>query len=91
MSRLIRYQGAIVHDHHILLIKHREHNTGRSYWLFPGGGIEPGETEEDCVQREMKEETNLDVKVKGILLDKPELDEGSPYQRLQTYLCKPVS
>jgi hypothetical protein len=39
----------------------------------------------------MKEETNLDVKVKSILLDEPEPDEGSPYQRLQTYLCELVS
>jgi 8-oxo-dGTP pyrophosphatase MutT (NUDIX family) len=46
MSRIIRYQGAIIKDHLVLLLRHREHKTGRSYWLFPGGGIEEGETEE---------------------------------------------
>jgi 8-oxo-dGTP pyrophosphatase MutT (NUDIX family) len=47
----IRYQGAIIRDHHILLLKQIEHASGRSYWQIPGGGIEPDETEEQCVQR----------------------------------------
>jgi ADP-ribose pyrophosphatase YjhB (NUDIX family) len=60
-DRDIRYQGAIIRDHQILLIKHTtEKDTGTSYWIFPGGGIEPDETEEDCVRREMKGETNLE-------------------------------
>lgn len=57
MTRIIRYQGAIIKDHHVLLLRHREHKTGRSYWLFPGGSIEENETEEQCVAREMFEET----------------------------------
>ncbi len=28
------------------LIRHRAQNTGRSYWLLPGGGIEEGEAED---------------------------------------------
>jgi 8-oxo-dGTP diphosphatase len=63
LNRYTRYQGAIVRNHSILLIRQRENESGRSYWILPGGGIEPGETEEDCVRREMKEETNLDVRV----------------------------
>ena len=55
MTGITRYQGAIIKDHHILLIKQTEHASGRSYWLIPGGGIEPGETEEVCVQREVLE------------------------------------
>ena len=51
MAGITRYPGAIIKDHHILLIKQTEHASGRSYWLIPGGGIEPGETEEACVQR----------------------------------------
>ena len=66
-DRDIRYQGAIIRDHQILLIKHRENEGGRSYWILPRGGIEPGKTEEDCVIREMKEETNLDVRVVSLL------------------------
>ncbi len=90
MNRHTRYQGAILQNHRILLIRHLEHDTGRSYWIFPGGGIESGETEEGCVQREMKEETNLDVRVVSILLDEPDY-LGGAYQRIKTFLCEPDS
>jgi 8-oxo-dGTP diphosphatase len=88
LKRYTRCQGAIVQNHHILLIKHREHKTGRSYWIFPGGGIESGETEEECVQREMKGETNLDVRVLPLLVDQPSYP-GDVYQQLKTYHCEP--
>jgi ADP-ribose pyrophosphatase YjhB (NUDIX family) len=89
MKRHTRYQGAIIKNRQILLIRHREHKTGRSYWAIPGGGMEPVETGEECVRREMKEETNLDVKVIALLMDEPDYPGGT-YQRLKTYLCEPL-
>jgi len=32
-------------------------------WEFPGGKIEFGESEEECIIREIKEELNLDIEV----------------------------
>lgn len=32
----------------------------RSWWCTPGGGIEPGETDEDTVRREIREELGTD-------------------------------
>ena len=90
-ERLIRYQGAIIKDHRLLLVKEQERATGRFAWFFPGGGREDGETPEECVQREMKEETGLDVEVQRLLLDGPEVDKASPYRQHLTYLCKLVS
>ena len=90
MNRITRYQGAIIRDHHLLLIKHHEFASGRDYWVIPGGGREDGETEEQCVQREMKEETNLDVVVERLLLDEPEHPDGV-YKRRKTYLCTPLA
>src|SRR5215208_4898 len=81
-----RYQGAIIRDHHILLLKQVEHASGRSYWQIPGGGIEPDETEEQCVQPEMLEETGLHVQVVFLLLDEPSTP-GAIYQRWKTYCC----
>ena len=86
MNRSTRYQGAILQNHHILLLKQTEHASGRSYWLMPGGGIEPNETEERCVQREMQEETGLLVHVQSLLLDEPSPPHAL-YQRWKTYLC----
>jgi len=90
VSRIIRYQGAIIRHDHILLIKHREHASGKDYWVIPGGGREDGETEEKCVQREMVEETHLNVMVKRLLLDEPGHPD-EPYPRLKTYLCIPTA
>ncbi len=86
MTQSTRYQGAIIQDHHILLLKQIEHASGRSYWQIPGGGIEPGETEEQCVQREMLEETSLSVQIDSLLLDEPSTP-GTIYQRWKTYYC----
>ncbi|MFW9821036.1 MAG: NUDIX domain-containing protein [Candidatus Thorarchaeota archaeon] len=85
-----RYQGAIILNDQILLIKHSHHKDGVEYWVFPGGGREEGETEEECVQREIKEETNLDVVVERLLLE----TAGQPnttYRLYKTYLCKPLT
>jgi ADP-ribose pyrophosphatase YjhB (NUDIX family) len=85
MSRVIRYQGVVIRDDHILLVKHREHATGRSYWIIPGGGREDNETEEACVQREILEETHLVVTIERLLFD--EAAPAGGYRRRKTYLC----
>ena len=68
MTRRIRYQGAIVRDDHLLLIKHREHTSGHAYWVIPGGGREEGETEEECV-RARDEGRNTSRCARGTALD----------------------
>lgn len=86
MQRHTRFQGAIVRDNQLLLIRHRALITGHEYWVFPGGGIEAGETEIECVTREMLEETGLEVRVERLLLDV----DNPPYhfyRRQKTYLC----
>ncbi len=85
--RHTRYQGAIVRGARLLLIKHYSHASDRSYWVFPGGGIDADESEIECVAREMREETGLEVRVERLLVD-----ERTPsdrfYRRQKTYLCR---
>ena len=58
-------RGLIVQDDSLLVLKYRE---GHDEWfLVPGGGQEPGEPLEQTVQRECKEEVNVDVEVKELL------------------------
>jgi 8-oxo-dGTP pyrophosphatase MutT (NUDIX family) len=90
MTERIRYQAAIIRDDYILLIKHREYGTRREYWIIPGGGRENGESEEACVQREMREETHLDVRVERLLLNE-EIEPNAFYQRTKTFLCRIIS
>jgi len=52
-----------VNGNEIALIKREHSQRGRLYYLFPGGGLEHGETYEDAVVREVLEETGLDVAV----------------------------
>ena len=85
-----RYQGAIIKDDKILLIKHTEHESGRSYWVIPGGGREPDETEMACVKREMREETNLEVKVERLLVESV-LPNDHFNKARKTYLCQVIS
>ena len=46
----------------ILLVK-RDTVPFKGYWALPGGRMDPGETVEQTVVRESKEETGLDVQV----------------------------
>ncbi|MEJ2413434.1 MAG: NUDIX domain-containing protein, partial [Anaerolineales bacterium] len=86
-DRHTRYQGVILQDHKILLIQHSSHTGEWSHWLLPGGGMEPGETPEQCVIREMKEETDLDVEIVRLAVDEPDHPD-SAYQRRKSYLCQ---
>lgn len=55
--------GAIITDSggRLLLIR-RGHEPGRGLWSLPGGRVEPGETDEQAVVREVCEETGLSVR-----------------------------
>lgn len=74
-----RVRAIIVKDNKIILTKRVKPNE--TYWVFPGGGIEQGETKEQALIREIKEELGLDIKPKKLLLerksDKPGM-EGIP-------------
>jgi len=55
-----RATAIIIKDGAILLIKRIK--PEREYFIFPGGGVDEGETIEDALRREVKEELCLDVK-----------------------------
>jgi 8-oxo-dGTP diphosphatase len=54
--------GAVIRDEtgRLLMIL-RGHDPGRGLWSIPGGRVEPGETAEQAVVREVREETGLEV------------------------------
>ncbi len=90
MKRETRYQAAILRGDELLLLKVVEPGGGRTYWQLPGGGREEGETEEECLLREVREETFLTVVVERALSDQPGY-AGHIYRRLRTYLCRVVA
>jgi 8-oxo-dGTP diphosphatase len=44
-----------------MLLILRGHEPGMGLWSVPGGRIEPGETDQQAVVREIREETGLEV------------------------------
>ena len=59
--------AAILNGDKILMVCHQ--TSSRTYWTFPGGGVDEGETLEQAVVREVKEETGLDVKTVRLLFE----------------------
>lgn len=45
----------------ILFIQRQDHESSPNQWCLPGGGIHENETALECVTREIKEETDIDL------------------------------
>lgn len=60
----IRVYGILTNEQKGVLVSD-EYIRGKYFTKFPGGGLEPGEGTRDCLQREMKEETGLDMTICG--------------------------
>ena len=66
-ARPILGVGAIIlHRDRVLLVE-RGKPPLKGYWSLPGGVLEVGERLEDGVRREVREETGLEVKTRGIV------------------------
>ena len=55
--------AVIIKDEKILICKRSKNDKQGGKWEFPGGKIEAGETPEECLKREIKEELDLNIKV----------------------------
>jgi ADP-ribose pyrophosphatase YjhB (NUDIX family) len=60
----VRVAGIIVDDERLLLISHKKGPD--IYWLLPGGGVDFGESLEEALIREFKEELNITIDVHSL-------------------------
>lgn len=51
----------IIQENNILACKRGINSEHPNEWEFPGGKVEPNESEEECIIRELKEELAIDV------------------------------
>lgn len=68
MRKIIKVTAAILENDGRILIAQRkssDHLSGK--WEFPGGKIEHGETPEECLARELKEEFDIYVTIGDFL------------------------
>jgi len=65
---LIIVTAAIIRDseNRILITQRKKKSHNALKWEFPGGTLEPGESPEDCIIREIKEELNINIGVLDI-------------------------
>lgn len=57
--------AAVIFNNDKLLITQRKRGTNQELkWEFPGGKLEEGESPEECLVREIKEELGIDIEVR---------------------------
>ena len=60
--------AVIVRDGLILATRRGKDMDHAGLWEFPGGKLHPGESYEECLIREIKEELNVKVRITGELI-----------------------
>ena len=59
----------IIRDGCALLARRPQGDSLAGYWEFPGGKIEPGETPQECLERELLEEFGLRAKARQVVAE----------------------
>jgi 8-oxo-dGTP diphosphatase len=68
MKTVIVTAALIIEQGKILVTQRREHSSHGLLWEFPGGKVKEGEEPRDALQRELKEELDVEVEV-GMIFD----------------------
>ena len=55
--------AAIIRDGDRIFATQRGYGAWKDYWEFPGGKVEPGETPEEALRREIREELETEITV----------------------------
>ena len=79
----------IVHDGRIFATE-RGYGEWKGWWEFPGGKVEPGETPEAALEREIREELATEISVDRYVTT-IEWDYPAFHLSMRCYLCSVVS
>ena len=86
----IEVVAAIIAREERVLATQRSSGEWKDYWEFPGGKVEPGETNEAALRREIREELATEISV-GRLLTTIDYDYPSFHLKMYCYLCHILS
>lgn len=85
--KTVRVVAAIIIENGKVFATQRGYGEFKDGWEFPGGKIEQGETPEEAIVREIKEELDTVVEV-GELLDTVEYDYPNFHLSMDCFICK---
>lgn len=88
--KIIKVVAAIIRDGNKVFATARGYGEYKGWWEFPGGKVEPGETPEEALVREIKEELDSEIQVEEYL-DTIEYDHPEFHLSMRCYWCGLIS
>ena len=82
----IEVVAAVIRSEGKVFATQRGYGDWKDWWEFPGGTIEPGETAQDALAREIKEELSAEIRVER-LLKTVDWDYPAFHLTLHCFLC----
>jgi len=82
----IEVVAAIIHNEDQIFATQRGYGDWKDWWEFPGGKIEPGETPENALVREIKEELDVEIGIERFIKT-VEWDYPTFHLTMHCYLC----
>ena len=84
--KTIEVVAAIIQKGDKIFATQRGYGDFKDWWEFPGGKMEPGETPEEALVREIREELSADIQV-GKLLYTVEWDYPQFHRTMHCFMC----
>ena len=85
--KTVNVVAALIINQDKVFATQRGYGEFKDGWEFPGGKIEPGETPEEALKREIKEELATEIQVEK-LLTTVEYDYPTFHLSMQCFICK---
>lgn len=85
--KTVHVVGAIIRSGKTILTTQRGYGKHKGYWEFPGGKIEPGETPEEALIREIREELDVEITIEQYV-DTIEFDYPDFHLHMRVYFCR---
>lgn len=88
--KTINVVAAIIRDGDQIFATQRGYGDWKDYWEFPGGKIESGETPEDALVREIREELGAEINIDSYLTT---VNYNYPkfHLNMRCYLCHVIN
>ena len=84
--KIVKVVAAIIIHENKIFATQRGYGEFKDGWEFPGGKIEPGETPQEALVREIKEELDIEIEVKDFL-ETVEYDYPDFHLSMDCFFC----